>query len=125
MTDINTVTITGRLVRDIEVSYSNSGFAIGRVTIACSASRKVGDKWEDETHYFDATILGKRAEGLSQYLVKGKQVALTGRLQQERWEKDGMKHSKVKILVESLVLGGGNNTSTEYNRSKASRDIPY
>jgi single-strand DNA-binding protein len=107
MTDINTVVLTGRLTRDAELTYSGGGLAICKFAIANGYAKKQGDGWKDEVNYFDAVLLGKRAEALHKYLVKGKAVTIAGELRQNRWEQDGQKRSRVEVIVSSLVLGGG------------------
>ena len=102
--DVNTVTISGNLVRDAEIRYTNSGFPIVGFSIASNRSKKVNEEWETETHYFDCTMFGR--ENMAQYLVKGKKVFISGKLEQQRWEKDGQKRSAVKIIAETIVLGG-------------------
>jgi single-strand DNA-binding protein len=108
-TDINSVTLCGRLTRDMEVKYSSSGFAIGNFSLATSQSRKNGDTWEEQSHFFDCTLLGKRADALSQYMKKGQQIVVLGSLQQDRWQdsESGANRSKVKILVNDIQLVGG------------------
>ena len=70
--------------------------------------KKQGDEWKEEASFFDVTLWGKMAEGLNTYLVKGKQIAVEGELEQERWEKDGQNHSKVTITASNIqLLGGG------------------
>ena len=105
--DLNSVTIVGRLTRDAELKTTNSGVAICNFSIANGRSRKKGDEWVEETSFFDAFLIGRRAEALHKYLVKGKQVGIAGSLQQDRWEKDGQKRSRVKIVVDDLQLFGG------------------
>lgn len=131
MTDINTVVLVGNLTRDIEVRYSNSGVAIGRVSIAINRSRKNGEQWVEETSYFDVTILGKTAENLRPYLLRGKQIAVQGSLVQDRWEKDGQKFSKVYILADSVQLCGGgsrgsaNGASGSYQQNRPQNNSGY
>ncbi len=105
--DINSVVICGHLVRDVEITYSNSGFPFGRISIANKYSKKQGDEWKEEVNFFDVKIFGKICESLQQYLLKGKQVAIKGELRQERWEKDGQNHSKVVIDAHDIQLLGG------------------
>ncbi len=107
-TDINSVTIVGRLTRDAELKYTNSGFAISNLGLAVNRSRKDGDQWVEEANFFDVTLLGRRAESLNQYLLKGKQIAVTGELRQERWEQDGQKRSRVTIQANNIQLIGSN-----------------
>ena len=105
--DLNTLAIVGRVTRDAELSYLNSGTAKATFAIAVNRSVKKGDQWTDEVSYFDLTLWGKQAENLTKYLTKGTQVGITGSLQQRRWEKDGQKQSKVEIHVENIQLIGG------------------
>jgi len=113
MSDMNTVTLVGRLTREAELKYSNSGFPIAQLSLAQNQRRKRGEQWEDEAHFFDCKLLGKRAESLQKYLQKGKQIAVTGQLQQERWEKDGQKRSKVVVLISDIQLLGGKDSGQQ------------
>jgi single-strand DNA-binding protein len=105
--DINNVVLFGRVTRDSELRYSASGMAIANFAIAVNRRVKKGDQWADEASFFDLALFDKQAEGLNQYLVKGTQVGVQGELRQERWEKDGQKHSKVQVHVNNLQLVGG------------------
>lgn len=88
-----------RLTRDAELKYSQSGSAILKMGLA--ASEKFGEK---ETQCFlDATVFGKQAEIISQYAgEKGTQIFLSGKMQTESWEKDGVKQYKNSMIVESF-----------------------
>lgn len=111
MTDINSLTVIGRIVRDLdENSYIvlESGTARANVSIAVNHSVKKDGQWIDDTSFFDITIWGKTAENLKPYLTKGKQIAVSGYLKQDRWEKDGKKNSRVYIVAETVELVGGN-----------------
>jgi single-strand DNA-binding protein len=108
MQDLNTITIIGRLTKDAKVEYTQGGTALCNISIASNESQKDGDNWKDYANFFDVTVWGKQAEGLAQYLTKGKQIAVEGKLHQDRWESDGQKHSRVKITAQSIqLLGGG------------------
>lgn len=112
MTDINRVVLIGRLTRDLgndqrDFAYTPNGQARANISIAVNRSRKQGDQWVDEANYFDVTIWGKTAENLKPYLTKGKQVAVEGYLQQDRWEKDGQRFGKVKVVADTVMLLGG------------------
>lgn len=111
MTDINRTVLVGRLTRDIEITRTNSGAAIGNASIAVSRSRKQNGQWTDETSFFDVKIFGKTAESLSPYLTKGRQIAVEGYLKQERWQKDGQNFSRVTVGAENVELLGGNSES--------------
>jgi len=105
--DINHVVLVGRLTRDAELSYTNTGFALTKFSIAINRRKKSGDQWVDEANFFDVVIWGKRGEALNQYLTRGQQLAIDGELRQERWEKDGVKRSKVTIEATNIQLIGG------------------
>ena len=107
MEDINYVIIIGRLTRDAELKYTNSGLAVSSFSLAVNRRKRSGDNWEDEVSFFDLALFGKRAEALNQYLTKGQQVAVEGSLTQDRWEQDGNKRSKVKIIANNIQLLGG------------------
>jgi len=108
MTDLNHVDLVGRLTRDCEMKYTNSGAAVAKFSIANNQRRKKGEEWVDEASFFDITLWGKAAEAVSKYLTKGKQVAVAGTLKQERWEQEGQPRSKVAITAEHVqLLGGG------------------
>ena len=122
MTDTNKVFLIGRLTRDLgaderSFGYIGNGTARANVSIAVNRSKKNGDTWSDEVHYFDVTIWGKQAENLKPYLLKGKQIHVEGHLQQERWEKDGQKHSRIAIVADNVQLLGGRD-----GRDQAERD---
>ena len=122
MKDINQVTLVGRLVRDPELRYSTSGTAILGFDIAVNRSVKKGDNWTDEASFFNCTLFGKQAEAVSKYMEKGKQVAVSGELTQDRWEKDGQKHSRVKIICNSLQLLGGKSEGKQDNTERMMRN---
>ena len=113
--DINHVIEIGRLTRDAEVTYTPGGMAVGKISIAVNRRVKKGQDWVDEANYFDVSIFGKQAEGLKPYLTKGKQIAVDGFLKQDRWEKDGQKHSAVKIVANDIQLLGGRDGGSQNN----------
>ena len=109
MTDLNRIVIIGRLTKDAEMKYTNTGTAVMNLSIANNEGIKKGETWEDYANFFDVTVWGKTAESLSKFLLKGKQIAIEGRLHQDRWDdQDGTKRYRVKINASSIqLLGGG------------------
>jgi single-strand DNA-binding protein len=107
--DLNSVTLVGRLTRDVELKYGTSGTAIANFSIASNQSRKQGDQWVEEAHYFDCVLLGRRADALQRYLTKGQRVGVLGTLQQDRWQdkQSGQNRSKIRVLVNDIQLLGG------------------
>ena len=107
MNGTNVVAVVGRLTRDAEIKYTGAGMAIASCAVAVNTSRKDAQgNWTDEANFFDVTIFGKTAETLKPYLIKGKQIAVTGHLKQDRWEKEGQKFSKVYIVADAVELLG-------------------
>ena len=94
---INNVVITGNMVADTTLKYTQSGKAIANLTLA--VSRRFN---KDETDFFDVQLWGKTAEIAAEYLRKGSKIGIIGSLQQQRWEKDGKKFSKVIINGDQL-----------------------
>lgn len=116
--DYNKITLIGRLTRDIDLKYTTTGTAIASVSLASNRSLKKQDNWETEVSYFDANIYGRMAENLKPYLIKGKMILISGRLKQDRWEKDGQKFSRIKIEVEEVQLLGGNSSESLNNSNE-------
>lgn len=107
MKDLNTVSLVGRLTRDAELRYTNSGMPICNFSIANNYSKKQGDQWTEEVNFFDVVVFGRQGEAVNNYLKKGKQVAVQGELRQDRWEQDGQRRSKVQVIASNLQLLGG------------------
>jgi single-strand DNA-binding protein len=118
--DINTVVLVGRLTRDAELKYTNSGTALAKLGLANNRRKKSGDQWVDEVSFFDVILWGRQAEALNQYLVKGKQIGVIGELRQNRWEQDGQNRSRVEIVASNIQLlgnargGGGFQAEQDY-----------
>ncbi|WP_215536939.1 single-stranded DNA-binding protein [Borreliella bavariensis] len=106
MADINSLVLSGRLTRDSELSYAESGMAILRFSLANNRRMKKNDEWIDYPQYFDCVIFSKRAESLNEYLKKGKQVVVSGSLKYESWQdkNTGDKRSKINIFVDNLQM---------------------
>ena len=109
--DINSVSIIGRMTRDMDYAFTSTGVAIGKISLAVNHMKK------DEVSFLDVKVFGKLAENLKPYLLKGKQIGVTGFLKQERWEKDGQKFSRVIINADSIELLGGNSNGSSNNNS--------
>ena len=108
MSNVNTVTVSGNLTRDIELRKTQSDFTIGNLGLAVERSKKVDDDWETETSFFDVTVFGGTAEFVAKKLRKGDLVTVSGRLEQQRWEdkETGAKRSKVVIVATAIDSHG-------------------
>ncbi len=111
MASYNRVIIVGNLTRDVELRYIPSGTAVTDITLAVNERIKRNDQWVEEANFFDVTMWGRTAEVAAEYLSKGSNVLVEGRLRQEKWEQDGQKRSKVKVICDKMQMlgskGGG------------------
>lgn len=122
--DINRVILIGRLTRDNELSYTQSGTALSKMSIAVNRRKKSGDQWIEEASFFDITLWGKRGEALSPYLLKGQQISVDGKLKQDRWEQDGQKRSRIIVEAENIQLLGGK-TDKPQQQGSFTDEIPF
>lgn len=105
MRDLNVITLRGRLVRDADLSYTPSGFPVLEAAIAVNTSRKGSTgEFEDHPNFIDLKWFGTLAERLAGRLRKGVTVSLAGQLEQDRWEKDGQKRSRIYVLISDLYI---------------------
>ena len=128
MTDINNVTLVGRLTKDADIRYTTSGASVLNFSVAVNESRKQGEKWVEEASFFDVTLFGKMGESVHQYMTKGKQVAISGRLQQQRWQKDGQNYSRIAVIANYVQLFGGvrdGGRSPAESAQASESDIPF
>ena len=102
----NKVILVGNLTRDVEIRYSSSGIAIGKVGIATNRRFKSATgEMRDETMFIDLTFFGRTAEVANQYLRKGSKVLVEGRLILEQWvAQDGTKRSRHSVTVENMQM---------------------
>lgn len=105
---LNKVMIIGHLGRDPEMRYTPSGRPVTTFTVAVSRSWNSADgERHSETEWFNIVAWGNLAEICKQYLVKGQQVYIEGRLQTRRWDdKEGAKHTSVEIVANEMMMLG-------------------
>lgn len=109
MAGVNTCIFVGNLGQDPEVRYSQSGIAICSMSIAVGERVKEGDSWKEHTEWVRVVAFGKTAENAGEYLKKGRQVYVEGRLRQSSYkDKEGNEKRKTEVNADTLVfLGGG------------------
>jgi single-strand DNA-binding protein len=108
MADYNRVILMGRLTRDPEIRYIPSGAAVCEVGLAVNDRRKdQSGQWVEDTQFIEVTFWSRTAELVSEYLSKGSPLFVEGRLKFDSWEKDGQKHSKLRVVGERMQFIGG------------------
>jgi single-strand DNA-binding protein len=75
------------------------GIAVGR-------TKKINEEWKEVPSFFNFNLFGKKAEGVYKYLVKGQAISLEGHLEEDRWSKDGVSHSKMVVAVDKIRIIG-------------------
>ena len=94
---MNQITLIGRLTKDPELKYSQSGKAFCRFSVAVPKEFN-----RSETDYFDCVAWNKVAEIIADYLRKGKKIAVQGRLETGIYEKDGRKIKTYSVITDKF-----------------------
>ena len=131
---LNKVMIIGNLGRDPEVKYLPSGRAVANFSVATNERYQDKDgNWQDSTEWHRVVFFGKTAETVGQYLSKGSQVYIEGRLKTRSWEQDGQKRYMTEIEGRQMIMlggrggqdGGGDQEPTYEPTPSADEDIPF
>lgn len=125
---MNSVNLIGRLVRDPELKYTQSGLAVLRFTVA--VDRKLSKDKRDEAErnnqptadFISCTAFGKTAEVIANYHGKGSQIGVEGRIQTGSYEKDGRTIYTTDVLVNSITFVGSKNNSDGGNYQNSNSD---
>jgi len=122
----NKVILVGNLTRDLQLTYSGSGTAIGKTGLATNRRWKsqTGEQ-KEEVMFIDVTFFGRTAEVVNQYLKKGSKVLVEGRLSLQQWTaQDGSKRSKHEIIAENMTMldSKGDNPNQQSQQSGYGRE---
>ena len=99
---MNTIQLIGRLTRDPELRYTQSGMATTTIRLAVPRRKRNGE--EQPPVYVDVVAFDKQAEAVNDYLAKGRRVAVSGRLEYREWQsqQDGSMHSKHEVVADEI-----------------------
>src|SRR3954465_3924070 len=133
--NINRVVLVGNLTRDPELRHTPNGTAVCSLRLAVNTRRKdESGQWGDKPNYFSVSVFGNQAESCSQYLAKGRPVAIDGRLEWREWQgQDGGKRESVEIIADSVQFlgsrgdtefGGGGNQFVPAGATADTADFP-
>jgi len=109
---VNKVILIGNLGRDAETKFTPSGSAMTRFSVATTRSWKdqQSGEWKEETNWTNVTLW--RQENVANYLTKGRQVYVEGRIQTRSYEdKDGKKIYATEVVADDVILLGGRGDS--------------
>lgn len=124
MGSINKVILVGNLGRDAELKYTPGGAAVSTLNMATTDvwNDKSGQR-QEKTEWHRVVLWGKTAESLAEYLTKGKQIYVEGRLQTRNWDdKDGNKRYTTEIRGDRVVLLGGGGSQERRETTPAPAD---
>jgi single-strand DNA-binding protein len=116
MQNVNTVVITGNLTRDPELRYlqeSNECFCRMRVAVNGRRKDAQSGQWVDRPNYFDVAVWGEHAQTCANYLLKGRGIAVAGRLQWHEWVAAGTRREGVEIVASRVQFLGSPARETE------------
>lgn len=125
---LNKVLIIGHLGRDPEMRYTPSGRPVTSFSVATTRTWTSGEgERHEETEWFNVVAWGNLAEICHQYLSKGKQVYVEGRLQTRGWEDDnGKKHYRTELVAnEMIILGDRRSPSSLPDGQEEEDDYPF
>ncbi|MBI4436327.1 MAG: single-stranded DNA-binding protein [Candidatus Omnitrophica bacterium] len=113
MASLNKVFLMGNLTRDPELRYVPSGTAVASFGLAMNRTytTQTGEK-KEEVCFVTVVVWGKQAESCSQYLNKGSQVLVEGRLSSRSWEQEGQKRSVLEVRAERVQFLGRQKAGT-------------
>lgn len=118
--DLNQFQLIGRLTRDAEIKSTPNGVTVANLSVANNQKVKKNGQWQDVANYFNVSLFGQSANNLAQYLTKGKQIAVSGALRQNRWtDQSGNNHSQIALVAQQLQLLGGQNQNTNGTRQNS------
>ncbi len=121
---LNKVMIIGHLGRDPEMRYTPSGKPVTTFTVATGRLWKSSDgEQHSETEWFNVVAWGSLAERCKNYLSKGQQVYVEGRLQTRKWDdNEGTKHVSIEIVANEMLMLGERKDS--YNNQNGDSSLP-
>ena len=128
---MNIVVLNGRLVRDPELKFGQSGKAYSRFSIAVDRPfQSSADKNSQTADFINCVAFGKTAEFIGEYFRKGRKILLNGRLQMSQYESEGKKITTYIVVVDSVEFGeakastGTTDTSSYgYNENKSTNNV--
>jgi len=103
--DMNAVSLVGRLTRDPELRTAGTTEIASLRLAVTSRGRDDAGNWTDKSNFFDVTVFGRQAEMVSQHMSKGRRIGILGRLSWREWEaQDGSKRQSVEVVANDVFF---------------------
>jgi single-strand DNA-binding protein len=116
MAELNKILLIGRLTKDPELRYTPGGAAVAQLRMAVNHTYRSKEEKKEEVLYIDVNVFGRSAETVKQYLSKGRELFIEGRLQQQEWQDKttGQKRSTMRVVADrfQFIGGGGRGAGT-------------
>ena len=110
---MNQVALVGRIATEIELKYLKDGTPVANFNLAIDGYK------QDETYFFEIVCWGNTAENTAEYMEKGREVGISGELQQDKWQNDdGYNRSKVKVNARQVKFLSGSDNSNQQNNQQ-------
>lgn len=125
MASVNKVILIGHLGKDPETRYMSNGEAVSNISVACSEEwkDKNGEK-QQRTEWVNVVFYRKLADIVAEYLKKGNLVYVEGKLQTEKWTKDGVDRYTTKVIGSNMKMLGSKKTDSSQEQSNESEQKP-
>lgn len=101
---LNKCQIIGNVGKTPEMKYTPTGKAVTTFGVAVNNTFGTGDNKVTETEWFNCEAWGKAAETLNEYVKAGSKIYVEGRIKTDKWEKDGVPHSRTKLIVRDFMF---------------------
>lgn len=123
---VNKVLLLGNLGKDPEVRYTPNQTAVCTFTLATGERRKdQSGNWVEHTEWHTVVVFGKTAENCGNYLKKGRQAFVEGRIQTRKWQdKEGRDRYTTEIIASNVQFVGGKGDSSGYSEARSSEARP-
>lgn len=126
---MNRVCLLARLTKDPELRDAG-GTPVANLRVAYNTRRKVDGEWTEIGNFVNVTVFGRQAESVAQYLSKGREVGIDGRLEIRQYEHDGQQRESAEIVADNVRFIGGNGGSDAEptpaaGTASSSEDFPF
>lgn len=127
--NVNSVTLIGNITRDPELKSLPSGNSVCSFSIATNETYVKDGKKIENTEFHNCIAWGKTGENIAQYMKKGSQIYVQGKLQTRSWDKDGEKRYRTEIVALSVQFGAkpsgeGSSSRPRQERSALADEFP-